>query len=545
MQNNLKSRISFFFAIICCIFLINPVLLHSQSIRNEYKVSEIQKQLDIIHYNFKIQLLANEKKIDCESEITAVPLNPTLKEIELNLYDNMDITDILFNGSKANYFRDKNRIFIKSDKELTDTVKIWIKYHGHPKRAGFDGFVFGGVNGSTLIYNISEPTFAPTWFVCDDDPADKALLDMEITNDSQFVSASNGILESIKNNNGKKTYCYKTIYPIATYLIAVYSAPFINYHDLYTGLSGRDSMKIEYFVLPEHLEKSKIDFANHSDMIRVLSELFGEYPFIKEKYGVAEFLWNFGAMENQTITGIGYNFVGGNDFFKDTYVHELSHHWWGDSVTPKSWDDIWLNEGFASYCEALYAEAKHGEPALISKMMSKFSEHFRGTLYAPRDLFSETIYDKGAWVLHMLRFEVGDSIFFKTMRNYYSLYKYSNASVEDFKNVCEKTFGKSLDKFFDQWVYTGDEIPICDYSYSFENRDGKMYCNFAIHQKQNKYGEFHFPLEIRLKYNDEKFETKKLQIESRDQDFNFEISDELMEVAVDPNSNLLAIFKLG
>lgn len=521
--------------------IITPSLIAKKN-NSEYKVSSIQKQFDVLSYQLKIKLLPDEKKIDCEILITGLSANPKLKEIELNLYDNMNVTGVLLNNSNTNYYREKNKIYITSDKLLPDTNKIFIKYNGKPKRAGFDGFVFGEVNGTSLIYNISEPTYAPTWFACDDDPADKAFLDIEITNDSQFVSVSNGILESVKNIDDKKTYHYKTFYPISTYLVAVYSAPYITYNDIYTGLDGKDSMQIDYYILPEHLEQAKVDFAGHSDMIKVFSKLFGEYPFIKEKYGVAEFLWNFGAMENQTITGIGYNFLNGNDFFKDTYVHELAHHWWGNSVSPKSWKDIWLNEGFATYCEALYAEAKFGKPALISKMMSKFSEHFRGTLYAPKDLFGETVYDKGAWALHMLRFEIGDSSFFKTLRNYYSLYKYSNASVEDFKTVCENTSGKNLDKFFDQWIYTGDEIPECNYYYSLEQQDGKTFCNLNILQTQIKYPDFHFPLEVKINYADGNFEVKKFYIKSGKEELKFELKNKSYELTLDPDNNLLATF---
>lgn len=542
MLKHYRPGFNFFILFAWLILIINPSFSFPDDVGSKNTVSAVQKQLDVLKYYYKIQLLPAEKKIECESEITALSTNPQLKEIELNLYDNMNVTEVLLNNKSADYSRDNNRIYITSDKVLPDTNKIFIKYNGKPKRAGFDGFVFGEVNGSTLIYNISEPTYAPTWFVCDDDPADKAFLDIEITNDEQFVSVSNGILESVKSNADKKTYHYKTLYPISTYLVAVYSAPYVTYNDIYKGLDGNDSMKIDYYVLPEHLKQAKVDFAGHADMIKVFSELFGEYPFIKEKYGVAEFLWNFGAMENQTITGIGYNFLNGKDFFKDTYVHELAHHWWGNSVSPKSWKDIWLNEGFATYCEALYAEAKYGKPALISKMMSKFRENFNGTLYAPKDLFGETVYDKGAWALHMLRFELGDSSFFKTLRNYYSLYKYSNASVEDFKSVCENTSGKTLDKFFDQWIYTGDEMPDCDYYYSLEQKDGETLCNLNISQKQEKYPDFNFPLEIKIKYADGSSEVKRFYIDSREQELSFEVQNKGFEITLDPDNNLLAIF---
>lgn len=507
----------------------------------KYLVSDLQKRIDILHYHLKFDLNVNEKILNGISTITAAKISPVDSIIELNLYDNLEVTNLKVNGVESEYSRSKNRLFIQTSKELTDTLKIEIVYKGTPKRSGFDGFVFGEVNGQSLVYNISEPIYAPTWFPCDDDPSDKAFLDIEITNDSQYVSVSNGNLINVEVKEDKKTYHYKTVYPISTYLVAVYSAPYKSFYDVYTGLDGNDSMKIEYYVMPEHFEDSKIDFAEHLDIMKTLSELFGEYPFIKEKYGVAEFLWNYGAMENQTITGIGYAFVGGYDFFKDTYVHELAHHWWGNSVGPKTWNDIWLNEGFATYSEALYAEAKHGKDALTSKMQSKFSDNFRGTLYASKDLFGETVYDKGAWVLHMLRYEIGDSSFFKSLHNYYDLYKYSNASVEDFKDVCENVSGINLDKFFDQWVYNGTDNIFCSYTFDFEN--DKKQCSVNILQEPQTYYEFHFPLEIKFDFADGSFEIQKLYVDEMTEEFTFKFDREIETIHLDPDSRLLGTFE--
>ncbi len=462
--------------------------------------------------------------------------------IELNLYDNMHVRSVKLNGIQTEYSRSNNRIFILSEFELSDTFNIEIVYDGSPKRSGFDGFVFGSVNGNSIVYNISEPIYASTWFPCDDDPSDKAMLDIEITNDSKYISVSNGKLKSELQAGDKKTYHYQTIYPISTYLISVYSAPYKTFYDVYNGLDGKDSMRIEYYVMPEHFEKAKIDFADHVDIMKTLSQIFGEYPFIKEKYGVAEFLWNYGAMENQTITGIGYAFVSGNNFFTDTYVHELAHHWWGNSVGPKTWNDIWLNEGFATYSEALYAEAKHGKDALISKMQSKFSNHFRGPLYAPKNLFGETVYEKGAWVLHMLRNEIGDSTFFKSLHRYYDLYKYSNASVEDFKKVCEGESGIDLNKFFDQWIYTGTDNIFCSFFIDFPN-DNKEECLINIHQNPQGYEEFHFPLEIKFEFIDGSSEIKRVYINQISEEFQFKFNIEIRAINLDPDSKLLGTFE--
>ncbi len=546
----MKFRIKlllFFFLVV----FVSPVFSQSSTDNKKlndkkYFVSDLQKSIDIFHYNLLLDLNTEEKILSGTATLTAVK-NLKLDlgaeiSIELNLYDNMIIKSLKVNGSETEYLRNKNKIFIQPTEDLTDTFEIEIFYYGTPKRSGFDGFVFGEVNGQSLVYNISEPIYAPTWFPCDDDPSDKAMLDIEITNDSQFVSVSNGNLKNVKAKGNKKTYHYQTEYPISTYLIAVYSAPYKSFFDVYKGLDGNDSMKIEYYVMPEHFEQAKIDFAEHIDVMKTLSEIFGEYPFIKEKYGVAEFLWNYGAMENQTITGVGYAFVSGYDFFKDTYVHELAHHWWGNSVGPKTWNDIWLNEGFATYSEALYAEAKHGKNALTSKMQSKFSDNFRGTLYAPKDLFGETIYEKGAWVLHMLRYEIGDSAFFKSLNSYYDLYKYSNASVEDFKSVCENVSGINLDKFFDQWVYTGTDNIFCSYIFSF-NDDNKKECVINLFQEPQAYEEFHFPLEIKFDFEDGSFEIQKVYVDEMEKEFIFKFDREIQTIHLDPNSRLLGTFE--
>ena len=222
--------------------------------------------------------------------------------------------------------------------------------------------------------------------------------------------------------------------------------------------------------------------------------------------------------------------------FNDVYSHELSHHWFGDAVSPETWKDIWLNEGFASYCEALYKEHVGGAGALRSTMMSKYQNNFYGTVYNPKDLFSRTVYDKGAWVLHMLRHEVGDSTFFDILRNYYQTYKYKNASTKDFVNICEKISGKNLEQFFNQWVFDGTGIIKLNYSWSAALKD--IIINF--NQSQTGYEVYKFPVDVEINYTDNSSELKTIFIDQRQQKINIAVGKTVADIKIDPNNWLLA-----
>ncbi|NWF89748.1 MAG: hypothetical protein HXY50_09855 [Ignavibacteriaceae bacterium] len=507
-------------------------------------VSPNQHSLDILHYDLNIDLYPKEKKLKGIATITGRILTNQVDKINLNFYDNLEIKELILNDKYADYKNEDTDLEISANLTSLDTFVLKIVYEGTPKRSGFSAFTFGEINGASLIYNLNEPSFASTWFPCNDIPSDKALLDIRITNDSSQTSVSNGKLISIEKNEERSTYYWKTFYPISTYLVCIYSSNYIQFEDRYITAS-RDTLPIKYFVLPDHLEKAKVDFKNTPKMIECFSKMFGEYPFIKEKYGIAEFLWQMGAMEHQTITGIGSNFVSGNNFFEDIYVHELAHHWWGNAVGPATWKDIWLNEGFSTYSEAIYAEYKAGKDALKSTMISKFSDDFVNTLYNPgKNLFSTTIYDKGAWVLHMLRWEVGDSTFFQILRTYFDTYKYKSASTNDFIKVCENISGRDLTDFFNQWVFKGTENITLDYEwYTTKLNDGKYKLTIELIQQQVQYNAYTFKLEVKIEYEKGRCESKIIDLNDRKENFEFVLDEKPKKLSLDPDNWLLANFR--
>jgi len=459
------------------------------------------RKIDVLEYDLTLDVFQKEKFIHESAKIKILSLDKTESEIVLDLYDNFKILSVKIDEIEASYIYEENTISISRNNLFNDTNNVEIVFEGEPQDLGIGSFWMDEKNGVQYLATINEPIFASTWFPCNDAPHDKAKLKISVTHDSSMVTISNGILQNVETNKERRTYSWATEYPIATYLIAIYSAPYKEFSQKY--YSKNDSMNINYYVMEENLENAIIDFSEHVKYLEVLTDIFGEYPFIDEKYGVAEILWQHGAMETQTITSIGSNFISGMKFSEDILIHELAHHWWGNSVTPKTWKDIWLNEGFATYSEALYYEAARGKSALESTMHSfanQLDYENNETLYNPGvNIFSSSVYNKGAWVLHMLRKEIGDLIFFEGLDTYYNKFKYSNASSEDLKSVFEMVSKRNLDQFFEQWVYVGTGIIELEIDWNEKIiSENNIQLKITIEQKQKGYQNYHFPLDIEL-----------------------------------------------
>jgi aminopeptidase N len=231
-------------------------------------------------------------------------------------------------------------------------------------------------------------------------------------------------------------------------------------------------------------------------MITFFAQTFGEYAFVDDKYGMCEFPFS-GAMEHQTLTSYGRVWVNGTHS-NDTYVaHELSHHWWGDAVSPRLWADIWLNEGFATYSEALWDEHVNGA-AHYRQFMQNLVRTWNGTVYnpLPSQLFGQTVYDKGAWVQHMLRHVVGDPAFFTTLRNWYQNRKYGVGDTAAYQAEAEAAAGMgSLSWFFDEWL-NGLNMPTYSWSWSAPQTGSGYDLFIRIDQTQTSGPIFRMPIDI-------------------------------------------------
>lgn len=415
--------------------------------------------IDVTYYKLNIAVTYDPQNIRGEVTIFAKSKANNLRNVQIDL-QNVLITDSIVIGKKRLNFEHKNnQISIVLDKNyaLNELIAMKIYYRGKPGSSGFDSFVFGkhNANKDLSIWSLSEPYGAPDWFPCKNVPDDKAdSTDVWITADKYFTSVSNGILEKvIDNGDGTKTYRWKNSYPIAQYLISITLSNYSLYENTFE-FEGK-KMPVTHYIYPESLtETAKKQLDATVFMLDLFSKKFGVYPFIKEKYGHAQFGWG-GGMEHQTCTSIV-------SFGATLVAHELGHQWFGDKITCKNWEHIWLNEGFATYTEYIYTEAVSGKKGYDNYAASKMlaAKRARGTILV-QDLSSvntifnsDRTYSKGASVLHMLRGIVGDDNFFKILRTYIaSPLAYGNSVTEDFQAVAEQVSGQKLDYFFKQWIY--------------------------------------------------------------------------------------------
>jgi aminopeptidase N len=476
-----------------------------------------QNQFDVTHYDISLSFDIEKKIISGEVVVSAVCVSDTLNDIYINLLDNINVAKVNLavkdnpSGKDVSFIKKNDYIIFKSDSQINnnDSFKVKIVYSGQPEKRGFDSFSFKNIYESPVIYNLSEPTFGPTWWPSKDLPDDKALTNMHLKVQRGFKGVSNGILEdTVQNEDGTTTFNWKNSNQISTYLVSLVVAKFAYWDDSYVSLDGNQTMPVVYYVLYKDSLKSRTDWKNTPEMIKCFSKAYGEYPFINEKYGMVEFGWTSGAMEHQTITSMGYLLLSGDGRYENVVAHELAHQWFGDAVTLKDWKNIWLNEGFATYSEAVWEEYKNGKKAYLDYVKNTDFGYFSGTVYNPDGFIDDysvyaTVYQKGGWVLHMLRGVLGDEIFYKGIRDYFEKYKYKNATTEDFIAVMEEVSNQKLDWFFDEWVYTGTGRPKYEYSWKFEDfqnqqNSGKYSVRLQIKQVQTDRAVYIMPVKISI-----------------------------------------------
>ena len=501
------------------------------------------ENIDVTYYKLDIAIDYASQNISGDITISAKSLISGMISFTLDLQNALTINSINTGGSNLAFSHDNNLINITLDKtyNLDEEFTVIVNYSGTPGSSGFGSFEFSSHNGVPAIWTLSEPYGASDWWPCKDTPADKAdSVDVWITVDDEFKAVSNGTLEEIVDNGATLTYKWHSKYPIAQYLISLA----ITNYDLYENIFNykNESMTLYHYIYPENLNSSTIIQLDRTvDMLEIFSDAYGIYPFIDEKYGHAQFGWG-GGMEHQTISSMG-------SFGEGLVAHELAHQWFGDKITCKDWHHIWLNEGFATYSEAVFQEAAYGKAEYDSEIASDMNraKYAIGSIYVQdissvNEIFnSARSYSKGGLVLHMLRGIVGKDIFFDILKTYVadSTLAYGVAVTEDFQRVAEEVSGIDLGYFFSEWIY-GENYPKYRVGWNYTDAgDGTFDVKVRITQSVNSSPSFFtMPIELEFEILGD-VETFTVMNNKEEQVFNFKLSSEPLSFSFDPGNWIL------
>jgi aminopeptidase N len=477
---------------------------------------------DVKHYHVDIQVDNSSAYIFANSAMTAEVVATQISQVELDLSSLLTVDSVFINGTKVAFTRPTDVVSATLPNPISDggMFTITVYYRGNGSTPGF----FSGISnaaaftGQKYTWTLSEPLNALDWFPCKqvlEDKADSA--SVHITVPSDLKAGSNGVLMNVVNLPDSKTrYEWETHYPIAYYLISFSAGPYDEY--ISTVTVNDKQMPIQTYVYAGLLSSYQSQLDQVGAMITLYSQLYGDYPFVDEKYGHCQAPIG-GGMEHQTMSTM-------DNFGFSLAAHELAHQWFGDQVTCGSWQDIWVNEGFARYSEYISYENFYSKE-VADNVMGGYHENVMsnaaGSVYVPQAfattesrIFSLRLtYNKGAAIIHMIRNIINDDdVFFGALRTYQSTFKHTVATGESFKGVFEAASGKDFDDFFNEWYY-GEGFPSYRIYWNYDSD------SLYVRQQQTTSSTitpfFHLPIDYRVQFDDGSSEDIRLTASTKDE----------------------------
>ncbi len=447
-----------------------------------------------LHYDLNLTVtpiaVPDSLFISGDLRIEFTPMEANLDTVTLHLVG-LEVTGAQLNSVPCSWTRVDCLLFVAlpAPHQPGEHLFLDLHYSGVPIRTGN---LLGGVGifypSPTMIYTQADPRGLRNWMPCWDEPWDKATLRQRLTFPSSFTVVANGNLESVVPVGQWTQWTYFMNYPIATYLVSFCASNYAAFEQ------NAGSVAVKHYVYPQHLAAAQMDLQRVPEMIQTFSEFFGQYPF--DTFGYAEapvFGSGGGAMENQTIVTLGSQLITGTGQYESLFSHELAHMWFGDAAGYLDWPEMWLSEGFATYAEALWAQHLNGVSAYRQSILADQQAYlgWENTLdphpmYDPpwNIIWSQLTYEKGACVLDMLRYHVGDDAFFQILQDYFASFAYGNATTEDLAAAVQQVTGEDYGWFFDQWVYQAG-YPSFEYLTTCEPQEDEYLLTLSVAQVQN------------------------------------------------------------
>ncbi len=442
-----------------------------------------QAAYNVTFYDLSIRLFPEEQAIAGTLTMQARMVHPS-NTILLHL-DTLLTVDAITDNQKAVAFRHTPQGELWLEYPMTrqpgEVLSITIRYHGNPRVAPNPPWVGGFVwsktpDGQPWIGVACQMDGADLWWPAKDHPSDEPdSMALHITVPEPLVAASNGRLRGITTReDGTRTYHWFISVPINNYDVTLNVAPYVHMEDAYTSITGEE-VPMHLFILPEHEQQARDRIPELKEHLRFFEQYLGPYPFRADKYGLAEAPYL--GMEHQSLIAYGYGFKHNAFGYDWLHHHELAHEWWGNMVTAYDWRDFWIHEGFGTYMQPLYVEQLHGKEAYLKNMLQlraqivnkapvapRQSKTTREIYFLPPDYTQSNpdIYYKGAWILHTLRYLLGDATFFQILRRMSyprpEMERLTDgrqcrfATTDDFLHLIESTTEQDMDWFFEVYL---------------------------------------------------------------------------------------------
>jgi len=429
---------------------------------------------DVNFYDLNISVDTATKSISGFNEIRFTVIHQT-ERIQLDLFANMMIDSIVFHRLSLSYIREFNAVFVDFPGYLMEGMqeKIKVYYHGKPiqaKKAPWDGgFVWKhDKNSNPWIGVACEGIGASLWWPNKDhlsDEPDSMCIRCEVSKGLQCIS--NGNLEQVQELKNTSVFHWKVHYPINNYNVTLNIGDYVHFGEDY--ISGKDTLKCDYYVMPYNLEKAKVQFKQVKPMLAIYEQLFGRYPFWKDGYALVE--TPYLGMEHQGVIAYGNKYLPGylgqhleGIDFDYIIIHESGHEYWGNSISVKDLADMWIHEGFCTYTEVLYVEKFYGYETALRYLQAQLAgiDNDKSIIgdYGVNNEGSNDRYSKGSWMLHTIRNIVNnDSLWFATLKGITSDFKFSIVDSKQIEEYMELKLGVKLKPVFDQYL-RHKELPV-------------------------------------------------------------------------------------
>lgn len=500
-------------------------------------------RLDVQHYRFELTLSDQGNEIKGLASVS-LKMKKGGQTIDLDLVGvNSDAQGMTVEGvtqdGKTLQFKHENDLLtvqLPAAAKANDIVRLSIQYRGEP----VDGLIISKNKfGSRTFFGDNWPNRAHNWLPVVDHPSDKATVEFIVTAPEHYQVVANGLqLEESTTGDHSRITHWKSNIPLPTKIMVIGAADFA------VRRSGEvEGKEVSAWVYPENKNEGFEDYGMAVPILKYYTQLIAPYPY--EKLANVQSKTRYGGMENAGCIFYNEGSVDGKHTAEGLIAHEIVHQWFGNSASEATWFHIWLSEGFATYLTHLYYLDTYGSDALRDRMEAdrKVVVNFAKMKLAPivdpavkdlNDLLNANSYQKGGWVLHMLREKVGDEMFRTGLKRYYDKFQLSNATTEDFRAVMEELAKYSLDGFFKQWIYRAGH-PVLDVTWNYKKGKLKVIVN------QTQAGDpFVFPLDIAYSLPNAKAPyVQTVNMEQKTQEFTFETSVEPSSVSLDPNVRLL------